>query len=470
MAIGTNKLDPRSSVTSLVGNRAIAPGVDETCLIPIEQLSALLSPAAIRAVFSLKSEMDAALGYPENAGAEVHGDPVSARNGIYRKLGGVGVGYWNKISDLGSASIAASIASLGAAQAGLAAQADDLASELAAETQQRSQGVMALEHEMNTAVAALQAADAASVPYAEVANTCFRPGAPGQFFTASLDGNPAAMAPIAESAKVIGAHGPVAAITTGLLAPIGVLWIEPGRQYRVRYVVQRARNPTDPANDAVQLGLRWLSADYRGVSTTVIANIVDLEVSSGRQMYSFVLARTPADNVDVIVPSEAAGTRAFVHAYGDGVTHIEIIECKDLFDAVDWSPDVSQFGREITGLADQVDATSASLTALQAQIADILGRDERAALEILATSDDRVIAASAQPKTVIQRGDLTRPCGLFLSRDGALAGDRIRIARTGGGAFALNVYAATNKALTTGTWVDLVYDDGAWVAVASGSI
>lgn len=65
-------------------------------------------------------------------------------------------------------------------------------------------------------------------------------------------------------------------------------------------------------------------------------------------------------------------------------------------------------------------------------------------------------------------GTLTADRTLTLSSTAAVAGDALRITRTGGGAFNLSVGGLKN--LATNTWAEVVFDEGSWYLAAYGAL
>lgn len=194
------------------------------------------------------------------------------------------------------------------------------------------------------------AADNIRVTYAEAASEPTRPGEANRFFTSTLVGELTAVAPLPDDWKVIGPNGATIAIPgAGKVAPIAVTRIEQLRQYRGRAVVQRATNTDDPANDAIRIAIQWLDKNKNGISQTVCADILDVTTASGRLEYFFNIALTSADNIDFTAPAGAVYFRMFVQTFGSGVTWVEVIETFDLTDTVEFSPDVSEFRRQLAG-------------------------------------------------------------------------------------------------------------------------
>lgn len=221
---------------------------------------------------------------------------------------------------------------------------------LDAEVFVRQQADENLQKKIDTETLALRQADTVRPQRAETPMP-IRPGDSIVYFTSQIDGEPSAVTPLGTGVVASSQSGKVAALAgAGAVAPIGAWRIEPGHVYRVRYVVQRAVNTDDPSNDAVRLGVRWLKADKSGVSTTELANLLDITVSDGRLEYVFTLATADASDIDAVSPTGAVYFRPFVRTFGSGVTHVEVIEVVDATDAVIWSPDVELLQREIAGL------------------------------------------------------------------------------------------------------------------------
>ncbi|WP_341989751.1 hypothetical protein [Azorhizobium sp. AG788] len=202
--------------------------------------------------------------------------------------------------------------------------------------------------------AAARAAGDASVAIAATVTALVeyaRIGEPGRFATAAITGAPADVVPIPDADRRVSANGSVLAVGAGIVATVAVFRIEPGKHYRLRFVVQRATDTLDPANDAVRLAISWLKADKSGLVSTILEDLVDITVASGRLERPFTVARTDGDTVDVVAPAGAVYCRPYVRCYGSGITHVEVIEWTDLTAGIDWSPDVSEFRNELAGLA-----------------------------------------------------------------------------------------------------------------------
>ena len=221
---------------------------------------------------------------------------------------------------------------------------------LQSEATDRANGDTANAQAVQGEAAARVAGDNARVTYAEAASEPTRPGEANRFFTSDLVGDPATVTPLPYGWKVIGPNGAVVAIPgAGKVAPLAVRRVEQQRQYRLRVVFQRAANTEDPANDAIRIGLQWLDRDKGDAGRTICVDLVDITTASGRLGYFFNFATADADNIDFTAPVGAVYVRPFVQTFGSGVTHVEVIEIVDLSDSIEFSPDVSEWMRQLAG-------------------------------------------------------------------------------------------------------------------------
>lgn len=225
-----------------------------------------------------------------------------------------------------------------------------LSGEISARQQADQQEALARQEADQAETDARVAGDNARATYAEVASEPTRPGEANRFFTADLVGDPATITPLPDDWKVVGQNGAVIAIPgAGKVAPLAVRRVEPQRQYRVRAVVQRATNTEDPANDAIRIGLQWLDRNKADAGRTICVDLVDITTANGRLGYFFNFATADADNIDFTAPAGAVYVRPFVQTFGSGITHVEVIEIVDLSDTVEFSPDVSEWMRQLAG-------------------------------------------------------------------------------------------------------------------------
>lgn len=322
----------------------------------------------------------------------------------------------------------------------------------------------------NSAVADLGNRIEERASYAEVAAEPGRIGEPGRFATPDVVGAPESVTLLDEDTRAVSAtSGAVRAIRAGYVAPIAVKRIEPGRQYRLRFVVQRIEDTTAPTTDAICLGVAWLKADKSGVSETTLAQVVDVVVDSGRLEFSYIIARTDADNVDAVCPAAAVYLRPFVRCYGSGLTHIEVIECADLSDAIDWSPDVSEFRNELAGVTQRMGSAEEQIASLVDDFAAHLEIVSRSSYGLISADADFSISAASDAKLIRHTATLTATRQASLIVSGAEAGSTVRIVRSGSGAFPLNVGPGL-KAMAAGTWADFAFNGTAWFLAASGTL
>ncbi|MGX1096505.1 hypothetical protein [Amorphus sp. MBR-141] len=223
-----------------------------------------------------------------------------------------------------------------------------------------------------SAITALQATDVTHPNYGETSADRDRPGEVRKFWTSTLDGAPAALTPISESWVVATAFGAAVRLTGAqYLAPIAATMIEPGRQYRIR-AAYRANSTTDPDGDTVQLGIRWLDKDKAGISTTVAANVLEFSTADGRANTSVVVAKTAATGVDVVPPASAVYMRPFVRTFSaSGQIDVDVLEVVDLYDTVDWSPDVEAVENRMSTAEQDIDDLEDRATAVEGRSTDL---------------------------------------------------------------------------------------------------
>lgn len=217
-----------------------------------------------------------------------------------------------------------------------------------------------------SAITALQATDVTHPTYGEASADRDRPGEVRKFWTSTLDGAPSALTPISASWVVATGFGAAVRLTGAQhLAPIAATMIEPGRQYRIR-AAYRANSTTDPDGDTVQLGIRWLDKDKAGLSTTEAVNVLDFSTADGRANTSVVVAKTAATGVDVVPPSGAVYMRPFIRTFSaDGQIDVDVLEVVDLYDAVDWSPDVESVENRMSTAEQDIDDLEDRATTLE---------------------------------------------------------------------------------------------------------
>lgn len=237
----------------------------------------------------------------------------------------------------------------------------------------------------NAEIDARMAGDAIRITYAEAAADDRRPGEVPKLFSASTDGEmPASLDP---SARVVGANGAVAAFSASGVAPVRAYRIEPYRDYRVRFVVQRAVDTTDPAGAAVRLALVCLDRNKVSIGTLILATIPDMEVASGRQEFQYNIAAQDSDIADFVVPTGTVYARPYAYGFGDAVNHAEVMDVTDLTDAANYSPDLTALIRDVAGVDYRVNSV---LTRIEVAEQDILSSHNAGWVTAGTLDDDRL--------------------------------------------------------------------------------
>lgn len=143
----------------------------------------------------------------------------------------------------------------------------------------------------------------------------------------------AAVLPAALSA--LGDNGAVCRVTGATTVSLrGAQPIEAVRAYRARWIMQRRQNPSDPAGDALQVGLSCLDQSGVIIGTIIVVQVDALRSSEGRRSYECVLARMEGDRVTHVVPPRTRYVRPFFRHFGDGLTDLEVLAIGDVTDAV----------------------------------------------------------------------------------------------------------------------------------------
>ncbi len=107
--------------------------------------------------------------------------------------------------------------------------------------------------------------------------------------------------------------------------------VEPGRRYEVRAAYRRAAAVPDPANDAVQVGIDWFSANGTALSSSIVNTDTTLTVGAGRREVASVFARSAASGIQTVSPAAARYAVAWVRVYGtDHQTDIEVCSIERL--------------------------------------------------------------------------------------------------------------------------------------------
>lgn len=97
-------------------------------------------------------------------------------------------------------------------------------------------------------------------------------------------------------------------------------------------------------------------------------------------------------------------------------------------------------------------------------------RLKEAGQQTISTDAALSLAYLTNAPTIYHTGTLTADRAVTLPTSNVPNGARFHIARTGSGAFNLNVNASTTKALTTNTSCTVEYNGSAWTVIAAGSL
>jgi hypothetical protein len=156
-----------------------------------------------------------------------------------------------------------------------------------------------------------------------------RPGDVPSLFTLALTGGDEdSLTPWTDVG--VGGQGKTAAITgAGIIAQRGYFAAEAARPMRVRFAVKRVGATTDPAGQAVRLGVAWYDASRVYVSSSTFQTL-DAELVTGTRIAEeFTLARE--SGYDVTVPAGAWYGRAYAQQFsGEAITQFEVIDVEPI--------------------------------------------------------------------------------------------------------------------------------------------
>lgn len=302
-------------------------------------------------VYATVANLNADLAHDANTMAWVVADlggDVANKNGIWRKNGASGTGSWTWLRKLNDVELGIRLTALEGVDA--------------------ENRLSALEGD----------ADILTAYRREMLE---RPGDATQLFADSYGGAPEASVGTIRS-PVISANGKVLQISgAGVLARRGWMRIELGRKYLVRAVMQRATDPVDPNNDAIQFGVAWFTnsgGQVVGAPVSVVGTFSALTVESGRTQKEAIIGLAPGDDITNVAPGTTVYARPYVQSYGaGGVTSIEVLSIKDVTDSI---------GDAIaSGLVDDAIAAAAQVASIETNVQNL--RDDAAASAASAGAD-----------------------------------------------------------------------------------
>jgi hypothetical protein len=364
--VGSTDLTLASTLDEVLGNRA-----GETVRVP---LANALAVAAYRPKgYANKATLDANPGTTLHEVASVYDDATLANNGIYNWNGG---GGWIKIGDLDTVTLEDRIDEVEASltteiEARVAtsnyeperdAIITDINSKLEIDTfteyvQAAGEhfGILdeALDQETNAA---------AFFPH-------HRAGEWADWWTNEVPvGDPRTWDALDASDIAVGDEGAEVRVSgAGVIARRTIFAVEPGRIYRVRAVVERRSNPSDPAGDAVEIKIAQLELNKGLSSHLTLDTLTTLAVTDDRQEVVAYVGREAGTVGDEDVQVLASTTRyisaPYVQTFGtDGVTAVQVLDVVDITDvgSSGGSGGAVSAG-DVTGLSESIDDRVAAL-------------------------------------------------------------------------------------------------------------
>lgn len=189
-----------------------------------------------------------------------------------------------------------------------------------------------------------------------VARQAQRPGDSPYLFTRDTAGGDAINnAPLAPSEVGFDDDGDIVRVAgADLIATRYMLSLEPGRNYRTRFVFRRRVNPVDPSGDTVQIGVFWYDQARNALAGasqfTIIENVPNVTTGSGRVTREKTISRDGGSGV-LVPPAGARYARPYIQTFGaTPQTDFEVIGIQDVTDLNLYAPDVSVFDSRVTAL------------------------------------------------------------------------------------------------------------------------
>lgn len=191
-----------------------------------------------------------------------------------------------------------------------------------------------------------------------------RPGDRLTGYSSNQGGEVSAQTAISSAARAVDTDGAIARFTgSQRIALRQAIRIEPGRTYEARFVYRRRTNPSDPASDAVELGLTKLDKDKASLGDLVLQTETDFTISDGRTQRSFLCALSPV-SATVTIPAPAIYVQPYVRLYGtDPVTDVEVVELRDVTATIGAVPDEAAVSDLLTEIEDTAATALAAIAA-----------------------------------------------------------------------------------------------------------
>lgn len=195
-------------------------------------------------------------------------------------------------------------------------------------------------------VSGLAEALAAKVPQedldGQLTTDVARPGEDSAQFSAILTGDPAARPVIVEGLSVVDDDlGAVWSLPgAASIAPRRAYALELGRIYRLRVVVKRLEDSSDPNNDAVEIRWQNLNKTKGAVSNIALHTYSDLLVATGAVEFTALISRD-VGGADYVPPATARFGVPEVRTYGaDGKVGIASVVWQDVTEEVAIAGDI----------------------------------------------------------------------------------------------------------------------------------
>lgn len=332
--IKTNNLALASSLTELIVNTDAG-----TARLPLSTLAAVLGASIIGAHHSTRDALYADTQWAAGAVGYVYSDTTS-RNGIYKKTSASGQAGWTRIGDLPS-----NVAS---------------ASEMA---------------DLRQAFTDLCQLQLASFDDKTIAQQDVTPGSRPAAFTLDVGGDPETSTPIISNPAVTTKNGSVLSKAIGKVAMIDgadvtiakryPMTVQTGLIYKVSFSFYRDKDPDDPLNDAIEVGLVPLGADYTvsGESYGVQNVIVTRNDGTRTVTFTFGHAHPVAEQPEVLLPDSVTMVRPYIRTYGTshrtGIRSITAIDATDVL-SLNGALDVVKLAQVSTTATEAAEAARAN--------------------------------------------------------------------------------------------------------------